>query len=297
MLGGLEGKSGEIDWREESDWSQLVTERQPNDCLSLACAPRMSSAMSAPLAEKKDSSHHVAFIALPAGFDKSKWKAEIQKRTDAVICLSVALNKQSSNATQRCPASAAELKELVAGIGDATERTTHVSAQFAVMWDAAQCKCTRFADVPAAWETPCAQVFEMTLLGSATEHVDITGLNGYADKYCSHILIRDALAQLAHRPAYILGGCFGINANLISYQIESELRNRKLSRTPLLLKSTDASWPDPVVLVDCSDALSVSQVTPETTPHCTCVALTVSAKPSESRGPCGSTEHNAQARN
>ena len=216
------------------------------------------------------SSHQVAFIALPAGFCKAKWKAQIQMRTDAVSCLSVA--PRGSPIVFRD--SAVNLRSLAADIANATGRTaqTSHSGQFAVIWDEAQCECSRFAAAP--WGTPCAQMFQIKLLGSATEHVPITCVNGYSEgKHCSHILMREFFKAVCKHPAYILGGCFGINAFSISKYTEGYARSRKWKRVPLLLKNAFTIWPDPAVIIDCPDACVTEA---ERTPHCTCIALACS---------------------
>ena len=189
--------------------------------------------------------------------------------------------QQSSNAAQLCHASAAKLEALVADIGAVTEHTTHVSEQFAVIWDAAQCECTKFQDDLTPWTSPSSQMFCITLPGSAAEDVRITCLNGYADKDCSYTLIRDSLAELDRHPAYIFGGCFGSMGKLLTYYMEKEVRAQKLTRQPLLLKSTAKTGSNPALFVGSSDAFGV-RVVPDTTPLCTRIALTISAKPSES---------------
>ena len=188
--------------------------------------------VAAPLTKEMASSHQVAFITLPAGFCKAKWKAQIQMRTDAVSCLSVA--PRSSPIVFRD--SAVDLRALAADVANATGRTaqTSHSGQFAVIWDEAKCECSHFAAAP--WGIPCAQMFQIKLLGSATEHVAITCVHGYAEsKHSSHILMREFFKAVCQHPAYILGGCFGINAFSISKYTEGHARARKWKRVPLLL--------------------------------------------------------------
>lgn len=240
----------------------------------------------------EDSSQHVAFIALPAGFDKKEWKARLQKRTDAVMCLSFALNNEHSNAALLCRSSVAEFQALVAEIGVATNRTIHANAQFAALWDADQCECTQFADILTAWDAPSAKAFEITLLCNATEHVRITCLHGYSDKHSNHSLIRKNLASWDFRVPYIFGGCFGIEAGPIWHHTETEVQTRKLKGTPRLLMNASTRGPDPALLMHCSDAFDAEPIR-DGTPHCTCIALTASAKTSQPHDPCGSTEDDA----